>query len=92
MSISAGKNLSSLNLRIKQNSLYENCNLAENYIQVIGDKNFTASLGKCPTIYYKIYHIQSPTLTLNYTCTALPSAFEMNLEEFEKSVKTLKIS
>lgn len=92
VSISAGKNLSSLNLRIKNNPLYENCNLAENYTQMIGDKNFTASLVKCPTIYYKIYHIRSPALTLNYTYTALPSAFEMNLDDFEKSVRTVKIS
>ena len=92
MSISAGKNLSSLNLRIKQNSLYENCNLDEKNDQMIGNKNFTASLVKCPTIHYKTYHFQTPALTLNYTYTALPSAFEMNLDDFEKSVRTLKIS
>jgi hypothetical protein len=92
MSISAGKNLSSLNLRIKQNSLYENCNLAEKYYQTIHNKNFTASLVKCPTIYYKTYHFQSPALTLNYTYTALPSAYELNKDDFEKSVRTLKIS
>lgn len=91
MSLSAGKNLSSLNLRIKQNSLYENCNLSEKYYQTIDNKNFTASVIKCPTIYYKIYHFQNPALTLNYTYTTLPSAFEFNLDDFEMSVKTIKI-
>ena len=92
MSLSAGGNLSSLNLRIKQNPLYENCNLAEKYYQTIHNKNFTASLVKCPTIYYKTYYFQSPGLTLNYTYTTLPSAFELNIDDFEKSAKTLKIS
>ena len=92
MSISAGKNLSSLNIRIKQNPLYENCNLAEKYYQTIHNKNFMASLVKCPTIYYKTYHFQSPGLTLNYTYTALPSAFKLNAGDFEKSARTLKIS
>jgi hypothetical protein len=93
ITLAAGKNLSSLNAKVKANSLYENCRTVEKSAVSISGRDFMSSFVQCPTIHYKTYtYSHGPKLTLNYTYAALPSSFEGYLKDFETSVHTLLVS
>lgn len=87
----AGKTLALQNLREKENPLRENCKVLSLSKEVIDEKAFLVTHQICPTIEYKILNVKGPRVMANLTYSALPSAFESNLGNFNRSADTLQV-